>query len=441
MKTIVTTLWILALLSPTGAAAAASVAVRFDLAPLDSLPDQPSLDDYLGYALGHNQDLAAAASRQQAAGDHSRAAGSLPNPRLTWSEALAPVETRVGPQQRILALSQQIPWFGSLGLQQEVAGTRAAAAGARTEATALDLLREVRTIYRELAYLRAARAATAGHIDLLVQYEAVARARYETGDASYADVVKAQVEMAQLEDRLAGLDARERPLTARFNAALGREAAAPVHLAEDAVPVPLPDPDVLRGRLLAANPGLAVLDHEADGERLTGDLAGKRRYPDLSLGINWVQVGPARNPGTPDSGKDAAFATLGVTLPLWRGSYDADERAALGRSRAVEHQRADLARRLEAALEQALYDHGDALRRAALYRDTLLPKAHQGLAATRAAYEAGSADFFALVDALRVLLEFELAGRRADADAHISHAAIEQLVAGPVGPAAIPGGE
>ena len=54
------------------------------------------------------------------------------------------------------------------------------------------------------------------------------------------------------------------------------------------------------------------------------------------------------------------------------------------------------------------------------------------LAAARSTYEAGEASFLALIDAERVLLEFELAGRRAASDLMISLAEIERLVAGPI---------
>ncbi len=358
--------------------------------------------------------------------------GALPDPRLTWSEALAPVETRVGPQQRILGLSQQIPWFGTLGLRRGVQSRRAAAADARVEAVALDVVRDVRAAYAELAYLRQATDVTGAHLDLLAQWEAVARTRYEAGTGRYADVIKAQVELGMLEDRLAGLRDRRRPLEARLNAALGREDTAPLHVV-DLVPDETPaDADALRARLLAANPDLAVAAHQAAGERLTVDLAGKRRYPDLTLGVNWMQIGPARMDGVADSGKDAVFATVGVSLPLWQGSYGAARKEAEGRTRAAEERRSDLARRLTAQLEQSVYDHRDARRRVQLYRDTLLPKGRQALEAVRTAYEVGSASFLDLVDAERALLEFELTARRAAADLVVSRADIDRLV-GPAG--------
>lgn len=434
-----TTVCILAILLAAWSAAAATpadetVAARFGLRPVTDLPAVPDLEDYLGYALVHNGGLSAARAYEDAAAARIDATGVLPDPRFTWSEAIEPVETRVGPQERIFSLTQQVPWFGTLGLQRDVVTDRAAGATARTEAAVLAVLREARVAYQEIVYLDRATGTAAGHLDLLVQVEAAARSRYETGDGSYADVVKAQVEMAQLEDRLLGLRDLRRPLVARLNAVLGRSGPVAATAVVQAGSLSILDLDELRRRMLAANPELAVIAREADSELKAGSLAGKRRLPGLSLGVNYIQVGAARNEGTPDSGKDAAFATLGISLPLWQGRYGAAESAAEGRYRAAEYQRSDLALRLGARLERVVYEHRDAGRRTALYRDTLLPKARQSLSASRAAYESGVTAFLDLVDAERVLLEFELALWRAEADLMISLAELEELVAGPVGP-------
>lgn len=414
--------------------AAVVVAERFGLELLTELPPRPSLTEYLGFALARNGGLAAADAQALASRAAAEAAGALPEPRFSWSEAIVPVETRLGPQERVLSLTQQLPWFGTLGLERAVVAARADGAGRRAEAAALTVLREVRTAYHELVHLDEALVATRSHLDLLTQAEAVARSRYETGDGPYADVIRAQVEMAQLEERLWGLRDLRRPLSARMNAVLGRASDAPLNVGPaDAVPVAT-DLEDLRARLLAANPELAALDSEAASRRRAEELAGKRKYPGLNVGMNWVQIGPARNPDFADGGRNAALATVGISLPLWRGSYEAAERAAGGRYREVAHRRADLARRLEARLERTVYELRDAVRRRDLYRDALLPKARQSLAASRAAYEAGDATFLDLIDAERVLLEFELARARAAADLAIGRADLEALVAGQVVP-------
>jgi outer membrane protein TolC len=78
----------------------------------------------------------------------------------------------------------------------------------------------------------------------------------------------------------------------------------------------------------------------------------------------------------------------------------------------------------------ALYRFRDAERKIGLYRDTLIPQAKTGLNVAEESYEAGKTDFLSLIDAQRLLLEFELSYERARASREQHLAEIEMLVGG-----------
>ena len=61
-----------------------------------------------------------------------------------------------------------------------------------------------------------------------------------------------------------------------------------------------------------------------------------------------------------------------------------------------------------------------------------MPQAEQSLRVTEEAYRAGSVDFFNLIDAERLLLEFRLAHQRGAVDREIALAEIEMLVGRPL---------
>jgi outer membrane protein TolC len=67
-----------------------------------------------------------------------------------------------------------------------------------------------------------------------------------------------------------------------------------------------------------------------------------------------------------------------------------------------------------------------------LYGDTLLPQAEQSLKVTEEGYRAGTTDFLNLIDAERLLLEFQLAHERALVDREIAAAQLEKLVGKPL---------
>jgi outer membrane protein TolC len=74
------------------------------------------------------------------------------------------------------------------------------------------------------------------------------------------------------------------------------------------------------------------------------------------------------------------------------------------------------------------YKLRDSLRQSGLYKDALLPKATQVLNATQSAYEGGKADFLSLIDAQRVLLNFQLAYYRHNADFHQRLSELQSLL-------------
>lgn len=137
---------------------------------------------------------------------------------------------------------------------------------------------------------------------------------------------------------------------------------------------------------------------------------------------------PALMPGTRDSGKDPVMAGFSINLPIWVGKYRAGMREAQARYEAALKTRSDRANTLSADLKLALFNYQDASRKIALYRDALIPKADQTLKVTQRAFEAGRLDFLALIDAQRVLLEFQLIYERALADHAQRLAELEMLL-------------
>ena len=96
------------------------------------------------------------------------------------------------------------------------------------------------------------------------------------------------------------------------------------------------------------------------------------------------------------------------------------------------HALSDRRATLRAELEHAAFLLDDAARQVALYRDTLLPRAREGLEVTRTAYRSGSASVLDLIDSERALLEFETGYWRACRDHHQSLARLEALVGGEI---------
>ena len=305
---------------------ARAAAVAPDTEALDSTAD---LGQLLRYARAHNPGLEAAFQRWKAALERVPQVTALPEPRVSFGGYLSEVETRVGPMQARVGLAQPFPWFGELELAGEVAFEASEAAREMVEAARLDLDQRVRDAWYEYAWVGQAVEITEGNRELLVHWESVARARMETGLGSHADVIRAQVELGKLEDRVQTLKDLGRPLVARLNAALNRSPAA--SLPRPSFPLPEP-PDIDEDRLAAAlsssSPILRALGHRVEAAKYGTDLAHKAFYPDFFVGADYTFIGSAESSGVSGSGDDAVALTLGLDVPIWRSSYRAGLREA-----------------------------------------------------------------------------------------------------------------
>jgi cobalt-zinc-cadmium efflux system outer membrane protein len=396
---------------------------------LPVLDEEATLEDYLRYAALNNPGLEAQFNAWKAAVERVPQVRALPDPRFTYGYYIGEVETRVGPMQHSLALSQRFPWFGKLQDREDAAARNAAAAFHRFEAAQLELFVRVERAYNELYYLKRSIDITSDNIELVQQIERVVRARYRVAAASHPDLIKVQVELAKLEDRLRQLRDLEAPRRAQLNAALNRTSDA-------SLPWPTTVDDRINERefsdlleeLRQRNPDLHALEEEIERERINAEIAREDGLPDFTLGLAWTLVGDRDDVSIPENGDDAVLGTLSINIPLWRDKYEAGVREALARRLAVANRRLERVNRLTADLQQALFDHRDGRRRIELYDETLIPKAVESFEASLAAFEQGEADFLDLLDTERTLLEFQLALERARVDQATARARIEQLI-------------
>jgi len=404
-------------------------AVDWDGSTPPVLKADATLDDYLAYAAIHNAGLEAAFYRWKAALEEIPQARAMPQPRVTYAEFIREVETRVGPQRRKLSVTQRFPLFGRLGLQGGVAAEAAELQRARYESVKLSLFHRVKRAYADLYYLARSIRITEENVQLLTYLESVARKSYSAGGVSHGAVIKAQVELGRLEDRLRALRDMGRPRVAALNAALGRSSTTPIPFPSD-----LPaDPreisiEELHAELLTNSPDLKAIDARVSREEAAAALARRKWLPDVTIGADFIDTGEARMPGVADSGKDPIMAMVSIDLPLWSGSLRAEAREADARSRAALRERADRENGLLADLEMTFFQFEDAERRIDLYRNTLIPKAEQSLGVAEQAFAAGDAGFLDLIDAQRTLLEFDLALERARCDRLVGFAKLELLV-------------
>ena len=373
-----------------------------------------ALQDYLRLAALNNAGLKAAFEEWKAALEQVPQARSLPDPRFTYGYYITEVETRVGPQQNRVGIMQVFPWFGEIEAQTDGATAAAKAARQRYEAGKLKLFFEVKEAFHEYVYLAKAVDIARENLELVKHFEEVARTKYIAAAAGHPDVIRAQMELAKLEDQVKTLEDFRNPIVARLNAVLNRTGIElPWPHAEEFQPVELTREKVI-AMLRTYNPELQGLDFELESSRTRLEVAKKKFYPDIGVGVDWIDTG--HRSGVSDSGKDAVILMFTMDLPIWRKSYRAAELQAQANVRRTRQQRIETENTIIARTERVLYDFEDSGRKVRLYADVLVPKAKELLSVSETAYKAGTVDFLSLIDAQRMLLGYQLNYKRAVTD-------------------------
>jgi outer membrane protein, heavy metal efflux system len=390
------------------------------------------LDAYVRIGLEHSASLRAAFEEWRAATERAALAATLPDPRLNFVEFIEEVQTRTGPQERRIGISQGFPWPGKLQAKSAVAAHEAEALWYGVESERLRVIAAIEVAYYDYAFLARELDTTHRLIELLYGLEPVVQSRVRAG-AGQSSLLKLQVEVGRLEDHLASLERRRPVLSAQLAAAMTLKSAS-----RQVLPMPiLVEPasatiDVQQSFELAHNnnPELRAHAERMRAARKSEDLLAFQRRPEFSVGIDYIQTGDALNPATPGSGDDPVSVGFSMTLPIWSSSYTAADRQARAQFQAASQRFTAAETRIQANLEEQAYQVEDAARRIALYRDALIPRATEALDLTLASYRTGAASVLDLIDSERALLEFELSFWRACRESLQSQARLKALIGG-----------
>ena len=388
-----------------------------------------TLSAYLEQALVSNDALLAARAEFRAAGERVRQAGVLPDPKLEVQYYLKPIETRTGPQQAAIGIGQGLPWFGKLALMRKMGNHDKAIAAAKVAATELDVARQVKETYIAYCFLGRSQQVLSDNLELLQYLEGIARDRYTGGKATYFDVLKVQIELAQTREKVRTLQDQTSSLRVQLNNLLGTDSALARPVPGTVPELALKKKEHLLYKLALEHSPLLTAAQERIAKTETGTaLAEKEFYPDFQVSLKTLFTGSAEYGDPPDSGSDPIIAGVSMNIPLFRErrrAKVAEQKEVLQSAQALQ---AEQERGIKNRIEQTLYAYRDAKYRVSLYREELLPKVRQQLEVAVSGFQSGKNSILEIIDAEKSLLGFELAESRALADKASALAKLEEQI-------------
>jgi len=314
-----------------------------------------TIDDYFKIASENNPELKAKHKEFEAALQRVSQVNSLPDPTFSFGYFISPVETRLGPQQVRFSLTQLFPWFGALKAQGDAAALMAEAKFQLFMDARNKLYFKVAAAFYPLYELNDWIKIEAENIRILESYKTITTKKFENGNGSMVDVLRVDIMLKDAQTNLNILKAKEKPLTIIFNKLLNRPENEQIVMASSLKAENLPE-NFRKDSLLAANPTLKALDLKLEASKATELASQKQGLPKFGIGLDYVMVGKRSDVSMPDNGKDVIMPMVTMTIPIFRGKYNASVKEAQLMQESYAYQKEEMTNSLLSNYEMAWFE-------------------------------------------------------------------------------------
>ena len=383
------------------------------------------LEDLIREALQKNPAVQSALHTVAAQRRRVPQAKALPDPTvgIGWAGNTTPFSVQSGDPSsyRALTANQQLFYPGKLKLRGEIASKEADAAWWDYEAVRRRVTSDVKTAYYEYWFYDKALETTLKDKDLLAKLSQIAEARYRVGKGIQQDVLRSQVEISLLLQRLTVLQQQRATAQARLNTLLSRSPEIPLPAASNIERSPLTYSLEDLYRMARQNdPGLQREQQMIERNQLAVNLAQKNYYPDLSVGYMYQQ-----RPTMPDM----HGMTFTVNVPVFYKSKQREEvRQATEETLAAERSQENRQNELNFELKQqylAARASDDLLK---LFSQGVVPQSSLALESSMSAYQVGTVDFLSVLGNFSTVLNYEIDYYRELANYQSALARLESMV-------------
>jgi len=387
----------------------------------------PEVEQYLQKASQNNPELKSAFNQYLAALEEVPQVGALPDPQVAFSYFIAPIETRVGPQQARLSVSQMFPWFGTLGTQQAVKVQKAKAEFQKFQNKRNMLFHDIKSTWYELYVLEKKISILEENIDLLEILEELSLQKYETAEGNQADVLQVQIELEDLNIKRSELADNRTVIQQEFTELTNaKNIHFPDSIAVSARELPAA-PVELKQQMINQNPSLSQLAFEAKASKKSVQAAKLNGLPTFGLGADYVFTGQRQGMQITNNGQNAFMARASIQLPLWRGKYRAQKKQAQLTQQAVRERQVSQKNQLLTQFEKAMRNFRSAQRRINLYDQKQIDRTRQAINVLTEQYSTAATDFEEILRLQRRLLNYQQAREEAIGNQNKAVARIEFL--------------
>ncbi len=371
----------------------------------------PALAVLLEEALQNNPELRGAAKETEAAEQRIRPAGALEDPMVEAGLLNVPIQpfrlNREDMTMKMLGVSQKLPYPGKRALREQVAAKDAESVGYGLRETTNRVARDLKLAYFDLALVEETIRQLQNNRLILEQFLKIAEGRYAVGQATQAEVLKAQTQLSRMSEELLRME-RDRPvMEAELLRLLGRRGkAAPIAAELPQMGEAGFDLEALQEAALRERPQLLGLQSVIERSAKNLELARKEAQPDFDVRFSYGQ----RERDLANMPREDLFSvTVAINLPVWRKDKIEPRiaEAQAMREQTLEVQRAQQNEVL-AKLRQQVAIAEQSRKSVRLYESGILPQAKLGVEAALSGYKVNRVDPLMLLDSQMTLFNYEI---------------------------------
>ncbi len=393
--------------------------------------EEISIQHLIDEALQNNPDYLAAIKQTESAEAQIPQAAALPDPKLGFALMNLPVNSFEFDQEPMtgkkISLMQMFPFPGKLGLKQDMAEYQAQVVEQQVEELKNNLVKNVKMTYYNLFFVDKSIEIVEKNKALVNQFVKVAETKYSVGKGLQQDVLKAQVELSKMTDKLISLQQRRANLVFQLNKLLNRNINAPVdkltELKKSSLELNLDD---LKAMGLENRPLLNSWNFMIEKTKSATRLAKKGYLPDLSVGVAYTQRDDLR---TGMKMYDFFSAEVSLNLPLYffkKQSKEVEEKQLMVAS--TEEKYVAVKNEVLFQIENAFSELEKDNKLIDLYQTGIIPQASQSLNSAVSGYQVDKVDFLTLLNNQMTLFNYEMEYYRVLSDHEKSLAELEVAV-------------
>lgn len=386
------------------------------------------LQDLIDRALERNPEIVAAKSEWMAAKNRVWSETALPDPMAGYDLMGSMTETRVGPQENRLMVSQEVPFPLKLIEKGKAASRGAEAAKQKYFAMKREVVNRLTQYVSELYFTDESIAVIEETKEILKKFESVAQAEYASRSGSQRDVAKSQAEVSLSLEKLFMLERRREIVAAMILAVLNEDPMTTLgrtgkpelrelshNLIELVNLAQLHSPEIREMEAMAAN------------SHIKKRLAWLANIPDLEVGFQYTWVGKNETAPSGENGRDSWMFPLRINVPIWQNRIIADIKAAGHEAEAADARAIQVKNEIFYKVKDAYHRYQTARKLNELYETAIIPQSKLAFSSDQAGYESRKTDFLNLLDSERVYLNAKLSSLQFYTEAIQAYSDLERV--------------